>query len=148
MTDSRQVFYTAAPGQAPRVIDVAVLTEDGRTVGQCSGETAEQLGARYGLPMELIGLDDYMALHDEAMRTEPKEITEREYISALECLPPVRWQVSEGIESFRMSERWSGSMTSIYACLSGRYWRFIDNISMPVAELNQKVAAAARAAGA
>lgn len=148
MTDTRQVFYTAAPGQFPRVIDVAVLTEDGRTVGQCSGETAEQLGTRYGQPMELIGLDAYMAIHDEAMRTEPVEITHEDYMHALECLPPVRWQQSEGIESFRMSERWSGSMTSIYACLRGRYWRFIDDISMPVAELNQKIAAAARAVGA
>jgi len=62
----------------------------------------------------------------QAARTDPVEITDQEYIEALEVLPPLDWHGGRGKESFKSSEFFVSNITSIYVNLGTRYFTFRD----------------------
>lgn len=134
-----QVFYTPAKnGVMPQIIDIAITGEDGQTLGQYSGQTPEQITARY--PGALLGDSEAVTLEREGiMRTMPTRITEEQYWDALEVLPPEGWTRTHLGESFKLCEYLCGRMTHIYAKVQDEYWEFCDVGSMPHVEIMAKV---------
>ena len=121
------------------IIDTAV-NRDGTLRGQYSGETLDQIRLRY--PNAEIGEWDIVyAAAEEACKTEPSEITEDKFLEMLNVLPPVRWVRQGGAESFKLSERYYGSITAIYARIGKRYFTFSDNIAMPHDEIIKRIRA-------
>lgn len=138
-------FYTPADGTrtVPSIIDVARTNDKGETVTYFHGETLEALKARY--PNAQLGtIEEVTQIKERALRSDPVQITEDQYFYALECLPPLDWQVRGGGESFKMVERYSGRMTNIYAKLGNTYWQLMDVDTLPHAEIMAKVSEAAR----
>ena len=68
---------------------------------------------------------------DAAAKLPPEEITKERFWYMLEALPPVGWKHGAGCESFKMSERWSGNVTYIYARIGEKYFEMRDDIRTP-----------------
>lgn len=134
-----QVFFTPArDGVLPKVIDGVRLDPQGRQVGTYSGETLEQLAARY--PGIAIGLaEDITAQREAGMRTDPAPCDREAFMLALEILPPEGWTQRGNGESFKMVERLSGRMTRIYVRTGSRYWTFVDVDTLSHAEIMVRV---------
>jgi len=88
----------------------------------------------------LMTLEEYQILHDQSWTTEPKEITQEQYLYALNVLPPFKWFRSKNHESFKMSEMLSGCITGIYCRVGKRYFHFNGDISTPHDEVISKCA--------
>ena len=139
-----RLVFVALPATSdsyPQLIDTAYMDAEGVLRGQYSGKNGAELAAEYKAEgrMKLMRMCDFDKLHDEALRTDPEEITEADYDEALNVLPPMKWHHLLGVESFRMSEFYSGHITTIYAKCQGRYWKFRDDAYMQTADLVAKV---------
>src|SRR5215831_8661644 len=110
-TPTHPCFYE--PGRHS-IIDTAELHEDGVWRSAINNEDLEQIRTRYP-KAEFGDFDLIYRQTEESYKTEPVEISEAEYIRALEVLPPLGWNSAKGVESFKMSERLYGIITSIYA---------------------------------
>ncbi len=95
-----------------------------------STETSEQIRLRHP-GATLAEWEDVYAETEASCKTEPVEITEDNFLKALNVLPPVRWTKRSDSESFKLSERLYGSITAIYARIGDRYYTFSDNIALP-----------------
>lgn len=127
MTDKPKVMAFANPANH-YVQDVAVQQADGTYLSHCYGETLEQMRERVQDPaIEMVDLDEFSEMVDDRNVTDPVEITEEQYIDALEVLPPMDWVMGE-TSSFYMSEFYSGSVTSIYVARGGRYFKYRDRV--------------------
>lgn len=144
---ARYVFFLPQTGPVfPRAVDEAIPAEAGGHIGRFSGKTHDQLRAQYGAELDVMELDAFTHMHEEALRTEPTQIPEDEYQRALECLPPLDWGHALGVESFKMSEFYSGQITTIYARCGHTFWRFHDRASMTRDAIAHRIGAAKRAA--
>jgi len=102
-----------------RVIDA--VGPNGR--GLYSNKTREELEAESGT-LTVMDRDAAMAAVDQASSTGPEEITQEAFIDALECLPPRKWQGSgQGMESFRISEPFDGSVHWSFVRIGQRYFK-------------------------
>lgn len=78
-----------------------------------------------GVDVELITMDEYMIRHEEYYSTPFTKISEEDYYSSLEALPPVKWHwINPELNVFFMSEAYSGTM---HDCLmfhkpTGTHW--------------------------
>lgn len=68
------------------------------------------------------------------------EVSEDQFLDALNVLPPAGWTTRRGVESFRISERIWGNITDIYARLGERYFKFADDIRLPADIVAERVA--------
>jgi hypothetical protein len=76
-------------------------------------------------------------------KSEPVESTEEQFLKMLNILPPVAWTTRADGESFKMSERLYGMITSIYARITeptsagvtNRYFHLNDSILTPHDEI-------------
>lgn len=137
------VALPAEQGCMPELIDSVCKDSDGIFRGYFSQSTMDQLQQRYAArQIQMMREADYDKLHDDALRTEPEEITEKQWVDALGVLPPMKWHSLRGVESFRMSEFYSGTITTIYAKCDGRYWKFMDDAYMDTNKVTDKVLAA------
>lgn len=109
----------------PSIIDAL---KEGR--GTYSGETLDEIRARYP-DARLMDDDEYNRIHAAYWTSEPVEITEDEYVDALEALPPLQWRRGDYAETFKMSEFLSGSITGIYCRLGRRYFCFNADVKTP-----------------
>jgi hypothetical protein len=144
-----RLFYVKATTTKPMIsIDFVRETDDGQLVSQIRGLTQAELTQECGREVLMTDLASYTDMAEEAYTTLPTQITEREFIDALNMLPPMRWGRHLGLESFRCSEFYSGNITSIYARQSnGTCWTFRDNAYMtPQAILDKIMEAAAKTA--
>lgn len=120
------------------IIDTAELDSDGVYRSTIKKETLAQVRIRY--PDAEIGeWENIYRAAEHSCKTEPQEITEAQYIYALEVLPPVCWKNAKGVESFKMSERFYGNVTAIYARLGKRYFTFNDLISLQPDEIADRI---------
>ena len=133
-----QVFYTPATEKvAPQVIDIAVMRDD-EPVGVVSGLKLQDLRVKY--PGTEIGSYDAVLAQKEAMlTTQPTEISEKDYWDALEALPPEGFRRTGQSSSFKMSEYFSGRITTIYVCTGKRYFCFKDQCTITHENAIQKV---------
>lgn len=119
MGDKTFVFANRAKNHAE---DGAVLTAGGY-VGIYSGKTLEELQAR-DPGIELIDADEFVALTEQRMTTDPVEVDEERYWYLLEVLPPCGWVRNNGSESFYMSEFLTGRITTHVVRIGDRYFTF------------------------
>lgn len=118
------------------VIDTA--TNEPTPRGHYQGETLEQIRAKYP-DAELIAWETASRIMDEANRLPVSEITEQEFWYYLEVLPPAGWRHGTNNESFKMSERYSGYITSIFARQDNRYFQLRDDIRLSHDEIMRRV---------
>ncbi|MEA9979902.1 MULTISPECIES: hypothetical protein [unclassified Pseudomonas] len=130
-----KVFYV--PGQ-PWVIDFAVERADGVTVSQLQGHTLNEVQAR-SPGVIITTYEDATARIEAGSKTEPRQIDVEDFDYALNVLPPVRWVRGGDVESFKMSERTNGRVTSIYSRVGASYWKFEDIYTMSHNEIIAKV---------
>lgn len=141
MQRTNLVFWHKTPlARVPSVVDSVVIDEAGVQRGLVSGETQAELSDRYP-DMQVIDIDDFIIMHNDVHRTPPEESSEERFTFALECMPPLDWQIVRGIESFKMEERLSANMTSIYARKEDRYWTFVDRDDLSAEEIASKIEA-------
>jgi hypothetical protein len=142
---NQRLVYVALPSTEwprPQLLDAAFRDAEGVMRGMYSHKTCAELQQDYKSSVQMMRMCDFDKLHDEALRTEPEEITEAEYDEAFFVLPPMKFHNLMGVESFRMTEFYSGNITTIYAMCEGRYWKFLDNADMDTHVLVDKVRAA------
>lgn len=133
------VRLPVVPGEVPCHLDAVLEYGNGELRGWFSDMTKEQLAEKHGCEVGLMTVQELNRLHDDAYRTEPEQITEEEWIEALEVLPPMKWGRALGVESFRMSEFYSGNITSIYARVGDSCWKFRDDAYMPIEEISRRI---------
>ncbi len=96
-------------------------------------KSLEEVRADYPDAIE-ISLDDATELHQKPFIEPVTEITEKKYWYWLEVLFPEDWQHAGG-ESFKLSEKTCGSITTICAHVRGRYFHMADDYKTPHAEI-------------
>lgn len=107
------------------IIDVAFEREDGVLVGFYSHETLEEIALRY--PCVILNTrSEAQASQEASFITSPKEITEEQFIDALDVLPPMNWRNEGRTESFKFCEYIVDNITNIYVRVSKRYFHFSD----------------------
>jgi uncharacterized protein DUF1419 len=115
---------------------------------RAAAETAlKRYAPEYGPNLVVLGLDDAMACHEAAFRSDPEEITADKWDDMLGVLPPVGWRNDGAGESFKMSEDLTGRITGIYVALDGRYFTFNDSVGMSHADCCARVRASAAFTG-
>lgn len=72
---------------------------------------------RWGPGLIVLAYDDAIAIHENAAKTEPAEITPERWEDMLCVLPPASWRNTGAEESFKLSERKTGLITSIFVRL-------------------------------
>lgn len=91
------------------------------------GQTKDELIAQHG-DVEVLTSDEVLQRVSAAALTAPEEITEAEFIDALNCMPPCHWRRANGAESFQMSERYTANITTVYVRLGTRYFKWRDEM--------------------
>lgn len=126
------IFYSAKGND---IIDTC--TDENPPRSHVNGETLEEIRKRYpdAVYMEW---EEASRLMDERNRLPVRETTQDHFWEMLECLPPVGWKNEGSGESFKMSERWSGNITDIYARIGERYFTLRDTIFMSHAEVMRR----------
>lgn len=107
-----------------RIIDTCLPGQDGPE------DKLERLSKDYGDMLIVLTFDEAWRRSEDAVKSEPVEIDEKAYIEALCVLPPVSWVITPDAESFKISERTMGAVTSIYVRLGSRFFTFSDTIRM------------------
>lgn len=135
MTDTstqfaQHCFYV--PG-TDTIIDTAEL-RDNIWRSTTSNQDINQIRIDYP-KAELGDFETVYKTAEASYRTKPVEISKEEFLYALGVLPPVNWRTVRGVESFKISERYYGQMTSIYARVGKRYFTFIDLITTPAEQI-------------
>ena len=97
------------------------------------GETFEELQQRGAVSPAALVLPWLEAerLHNEADRarycTGAEPISAERFEEMLNCLPPERWWMGAGAESFRLSERLTGSIASFFLRIGPAYWQINED---------------------
>jgi hypothetical protein len=123
------VFYSA---EKNCIIDTC--TDENPPRSHIYGNTLPEIRQRYPDAV-MMNLDNACTIMDEKNRLPVSETTEAEFWEMLETLPPAGWKRDATGESFKMSELYSGNITSIYACIKGHYFTLRDDIRTPHAEI-------------
>jgi len=97
--------------------------------------------ADYGPDLVVLPFSEACRRHEDAAKSPPVEITRRDWQYALEVLPPLGWRNDGPRESFKMSERITGCITTIYVRLGDRHFQFADDIRTPHDQCCARVAA-------
>lgn len=66
--------------------------------------------------------DNFLEIQKKAYCTPPVEITEELYDEMLEVLPPLKWEFDGKNNWFCLSEMTTGTLTSQYARINGKYY--------------------------
>lgn len=114
------------PGHAQTV---TYLDQQGREIAAYSNEQpiAEYLDIfedRTGKRLTLVSdarMDELLDQYHAKLVTDPAEITKADFCDALEVLPPVNWTNAGGFEHFRMSEHYTGPITTQYGRIGEKY---------------------------
>ena len=107
-----------------QVIDGAIEVL-GVVYGFYSGKSLEVIRKEHPTA-EVVDAKQHQVEHEASLRTAPELITREEFIDALEVLPPEGWISRRGYESFKMCEYFSGNITSIYARIGEKHYKFRD----------------------
>ena len=135
---TQKLFASVQDKFMPEAIDI-VDAETGK--GVQSKQSLEEIRLRYPNAV-LMEVHAFHTLRENLAKTEPVKISEEEYVDALECLPPLNFINRGATESFKMSERYTGRITSVYARLGTTYWTFRDIDTMSHQEILDRIAAA------
>ncbi len=67
------------------------------------------------------------------------ESTKDEFWHMLEVLPPLGWKTAKGVESFKMCEMTTGTLTNIYARCGDRYFKLCDDVTLSAEAIADRV---------
>lgn len=129
----------------PQSIDGVCTDEAGTIYGLYSGQSLADLNRRYP-GAKVTAIDDYTQAHDAALTTAPRPISAEDYCQALDTLPPLDWHRRGDFECFKFIERYSGSITNIYARLGNRCWTWMDRDDLTADQIRHKLEAHADSA--
>lgn len=118
----REDLVFAKPGDiyAKDAVVEDLLT--GALSGMYGGQTRAELEAE-GYAVQNV--EDVVAASERHYSEPPKEITQEEYLSALEVLPPGDWQgVGGHLESFYCTEFISGRVTRQYVRIGKKFYSY------------------------
>lgn len=115
-----------------RLIDVIPEGSDGKA-------WFEKHGNEYGDNLIVLSLDEGAKRQEESFKSPPQEISEEKWMEMLCVLPPVSWKHDSTGESFKLSERTSGTITAIFVRIGQRFFTFSDSIYTPHAECVARV---------
>ena len=71
-------------------------------------------------------LDGETVVFDAYVKTEPQAETSEEYWDALECMPPSRFQHTDGVELFHICEHLTGNLVNWHAKIGDKHFQFND----------------------
>lgn len=89
----------------------------------------------------IMDLDDAIEASDARYITKPICITREAFDDALNVLPPVDWQNTSGMETFKMSEQLSGNITGIYCRIGKEHYCLNDQMTMSREDIYKACAA-------
>lgn len=142
VNDLTHGFYGKSRGpDAPACIIDTVNPETGR--GLYSGETADEIAKRLGCVVEVLTIADALQRERAQLITGATEITAEQFDNWLNCMPPMRWGSTSGIESFAICEALTHDIHQW--CLrtgrgnAARYWTFNDSIRITHVEMLRKL---------
>ena len=122
-TPKNCVFCTATN----RLIDFIPDNSDGSA-------TIARFVPEYGSALIILPVVDAWQRHENSCKSEPVEITRDRFHEMLNILPPVAWNYNDpSFESFKMSERTTGSITAIFVRIHDRYFAFSNTCTLPTA---------------
>lgn len=88
---------------------------------------------------KIMTVEQFYDFQYERFATKSEQVTEARYWEMLEILPPLDMHVSGQNTSFKMSERLTGNLTSIFAQIGDTYWTFVDRDTMTHEEIIAKI---------
>ncbi len=123
------VFFSRA-----QMCIIDTCTDDETPRSHIQGETLDEIRQRYS---DAVYIDWETASREKenAAKLPVTETTMERFWEMLEVLPPAGWKTDGAGESFKLSERWSGNITDIYARIGKRYFHLCDDICLPHAEI-------------
>lgn len=133
-------FVPGTAGRTTSMIDLAKAGPDGALIGGHSNRTAEDLERDYP-GLQLGEFEDVTTTMENERKTEPVEIDAEAYAFALEVLPPHGYSGDSAGESFKMIERVSGRITTVFARLGKRFFKFNDLYTIRHNEIVAKIRA-------
>jgi hypothetical protein len=127
----------------PGSLHLESISYDGKTVHYTDGQTIKDYMAECPGAV-LMPLDEAIEaiskLEDEAYCSGPfHEISEKDFIKALECLPPEKWETVADVNIFRMCEYLTSNITAHYASYQGRYFTANRRTSKSYADISTQV---------
>lgn len=123
MTDNQPTVIFCAATQS--IIDYIHAAR-----GESSAEAIKRLTPEYGTALTAMPVNQAQDLYEARFKTPVEEITEADFLYALNVLPPVGWTHARGAESFKISEKLAGRVTAILVEMQGRHFRFHDDIRL------------------
>jgi hypothetical protein len=133
------LYMPSKDGKAPYFIEPLDLMPDGSFLTRFGDKTVSQMRVHYGPDMKIGTLDEYVELEEAHYRTDPVEITEEQYMNALNILPPVGFAKVDGVESFKFLEATCGRITTIFAQVGKRFFKFDDVCNMPASKIAERI---------
>ena len=88
-------------------------------------------------------LDGETVVFDAYVKTEPQAETSQEYWDALECMPPSRFQHTDGVELFHICEHLDGNLVNWHAKIGDKHFQFNDQCNANSADLALRIRSAA-----
>jgi hypothetical protein len=95
-----------------------------------------------GKSVKVLRLDDAVkfvnAAQDDMFLSDWKEITEEDFHTALNCLPPENFRRVNGVVIFRMSEYYTSNITAHYAALGEKCYKGYFRTNSPTYDEHAK----------
>ena len=103
-----------------------------------SGQTKEDLLAE-DPDLQFLEWPEFSEKVDRNTVTEPQEITQEQFLEALNCLPPLNWYLTASFECFHMSEFLVSHYTATYARSNGRFFMWTDTVHVTPQQIKEKL---------
>lgn len=131
MTDDTPTIYCT---RTNRLIDTCLPGQEGPET-----KLARHM-KDYGPDLIVLPFNEAWQRHEDAAKSAPVEITEARFHEMLNILPPVAWHSTADGESFKMSERITGLITTIFVRIGSRHFEFADSIRLRHVDCCKRVA--------
>ena len=103
-----------------------------------TGQTKEDLLAE-DPDLQFLEWEEFSEKVDQNSVTEPQEITQEQFIEALNCLPPLNWYFTASFECFHMSEFLVSHYTATYVRYNKRYFMWTDTAHATPTQLKEQL---------
>jgi len=103
-----------------------------------TGQTKEDLLVE-DPELEFLEWEEFSKRIDRNTVTEPQEITQEQFLEALNCLPPLNWYLTASFECFHMSEFLVSHYTATYTRAKGRFFMWTDTVHLTPQQIKEKL---------
>ena len=130
--DKYLFVYREGARSAVTVIDKETL------ICPWTGQTKEDLLAEEP-DLQFLEWEEFSEKVDRNTVTEPQEITQEQFLEALNCLPPLNWYLTASFECFHMSEFLVSHYTTTYARSKGKFFMWTDTVHATPPQIKEKL---------